>query len=216
MTTVYLVRHCESLGNIGNRMQGRTDCDISENGARQLENLKRRMADVPIDVIYSSPLMRAYKTAQAIRGARDIEIHVVEELQEMSFGDWEDNDWATLHATYPQETIKWRTAPYEMRFENGETFEMVERRTAAAIADIVAKNPGKHIAIAAHATPIRVYARHVLNADYDLQTVDWARNTSISTFTFDENGVPTLVSYGDFAHQPEELIYHFKETKVSK
>ena len=131
-TTVYLVRHCESLGNIGNRMQGRTDCDISENGARQLENLRRRMADIPVDVICSSPLLRAYKTAQAIRGDRDLPIHVVEDLQEMSFGDWEDHDWATLNATYPEETGKWRTAPYEMHFQNGETFEMVEQRTAAA------------------------------------------------------------------------------------
>ena len=212
-TTVYLVRHCESLGNIGNRMQGRTDCDISENGARQLENLRRRMADIPVDVIYSSPLLRAYKTAQAIRGGRDLPIHVVEDLQEMSFGDWEDHDWATLNATYPEETRKWRTAPYEMRFQNGETFEMVEQRTADAISRIVAQNPGKHIAIATHATPIRVYARRVLNADYDLQTVDWARNTSISTFTFDEAGPPPLVSYGDFEHQPAELIYHFNEIK---
>ena len=212
-TTVYLVRHCESLGNIGNRMQGRTDCDISENGARQLENLRRRMADIPVDVICSGPLLRAYKTAQAIRGDRDLPIHVVEDLQEMSFGDWEDHDWATLNATYPEETGKWRTAPYEMHFQNGETFEMVEQRTAAAIERIVAQNPGKHIAIATHATPIRVYARRVLNADYDLQTVDWARNTSISTFTFDEAGTPTLVSYGDFEHQPEELIYHFNEIK---
>ncbi|MBQ2698212.1 MAG: histidine phosphatase family protein [Clostridia bacterium] len=210
MTTVYLVRHCESMGNIGNRMQGRTDCDISENGARQLENLTRRMADEAIDVIYSSPLTRARKTAEAIRGVREMEIQIVEDLQEMSFGDWEDRTWAELREAYPEESHKWNDAPYEMVFQNGETFEMVEQRTAAAIEAIVKAHPGKTIAIATHATPIRVYARRVLEADYDLSTVEWARNTSISTFSFDDEGKVSLVQYGDFSHQPEELLYHFK------
>ncbi|NLT58087.1 MAG: histidine phosphatase family protein [Clostridiales bacterium] len=216
MTTVYLVRHCESLGNIGRRMQGRTDCDISENGALQLEHLKRRMAGEPIDVIYSSPLRRAYKTAEAIRGDRDIDIHVREDLQEMSFGDWEDKDWATLNATYPGESEKWRSRPYEINFANGETFQQVEDRFFRAVEEIVKQHPGQRIAIATHATPIRVYARRVQNADYDLQTVDWARNTSISTFEYDELGNVFLVSYGDIAHQPEDLLFHFKETRASK
>ncbi len=216
MTTVYLVRHCESLGNIGNRMQGRTDCDISENGGRQLENLRERMAAIPIDVIYSSPLLRARKTAEAIRADRDIEICVVEELQEMSFGNWENRTWAELRAAYPNESGKWNIAPYDMHFENGEDFDMVEERTVAAIEAIVAKNPGKRIAIATHATPIRVYARYVLDADRDLKAVDWARNTSVSTFTYDAFGKATLVTYGDFSHQPEELIYHVKNPSASK
>ena len=65
MTRVILVRHCEAQGNTDGTFQGRTDCDISGNGETQLELVALRCRNMPIDVIYSSPLKRAYRTAEA-------------------------------------------------------------------------------------------------------------------------------------------------------
>lgn len=213
MTTVYLVRHCESTGNVGRRIQGRTDCDISDNGKLQLENLKARMADLPIDIIYSSPLKRAQLTAQAIRGDRDIEIRVDDDLQEMSFGVAEDKTWEEIGTMLPGTWEDWRHSPYTVRFPNGETFKDVEGRIVAAVEKIVRENPGKYIAIASHATPIRVFARYVLEENEDLKNVDWARNTSITTVEYDDDFKPKMVLYNDYSHQPEELIYHIKTAR---
>ncbi len=213
MTTVYMVRHCESLGNIGRRIQGRTDCDISENGVLQLENLKNKMANVHLDAIYSSPLKRAFKTAHAIKGDRDMEILVRENLQEMSFGTAEDKTWEEIAEIIPDVWKSWSATPYKTQFPEGETFGQVEERTAEAILEIVKANEGKSIAIATHATPIRVYARRVLNESDDLKNVDWARNTSITTIEFDDNFVPRMVTYNDFSHQPEDLLYHIKSAR---
>ena len=40
MTKIYIVRHCEAIGNVKRIFQGSTDLDISETGAKQLEYLK--------------------------------------------------------------------------------------------------------------------------------------------------------------------------------
>ena len=66
MTKVYLVRHCESLSNEMKVAAGHTDFDISERGKLQLKYLAERFRDMELDVIYTSPLQRAYKTALAM------------------------------------------------------------------------------------------------------------------------------------------------------
>ena len=66
MTRIYMVRHCEAMGNVKRLFQGSSDFDISELGAIQLEFLSKRFQNTPIDRIYSSPLKRAVKTAEAI------------------------------------------------------------------------------------------------------------------------------------------------------
>ena len=63
---LYLVRHCESLGNRENIFQGQLDLDISATGEKQLALLALRFRNIPIDAVYSSPLKRAYKTAEAV------------------------------------------------------------------------------------------------------------------------------------------------------
>ena len=55
MTYIYLVRHCEAMGNHKRLFQGSTDCDISEIGAKQLQYLKERFHE------------KIYKKARGIR-----------------------------------------------------------------------------------------------------------------------------------------------------
>ena len=64
MTRILLVRHCEAQGNTDSVFQGHTDCEISGNGATQLELLSIRCRNMPIEAIYSSPLKRARLTAK--------------------------------------------------------------------------------------------------------------------------------------------------------
>lgn len=67
MTEIYIVRHAEAEGNTNRMFQGSVDTNISENGEKQLERLMKRALDFDVDKIYSSPLKRAQKTAEAFR-----------------------------------------------------------------------------------------------------------------------------------------------------
>ena len=64
MTTVYFVRHAEAEGNTYRRMHGQYNSLITENGVRQIEALRARFEDIPVDACYASDLYRTCRTAQ--------------------------------------------------------------------------------------------------------------------------------------------------------
>lgn len=84
MTKIYLVRHAEALGNVREFFQGRTDCEVSERGEKQLECLAEHFKNIPIEAIYSSPLKRTLSTAAAVNKYHDLPIQKYEGLIELS------------------------------------------------------------------------------------------------------------------------------------
>jgi len=86
---LYIVRHGETDWNTEKRIQGQTDIELNENGVRLAELTSEGLKDVEFDYIFSSPLKRAYKTAEIIRGERTTEIVRDDRLKEMFFGKYE-------------------------------------------------------------------------------------------------------------------------------
>ena len=103
MTRIYLVRHAEAMGNVQEFFQGRTDCEVSEKGKKQLELLAERFKDIPIEAIYSSPLKRTIDTAEAVNKYHGLPIIRDEGLIEVDGGVWEGKPWADLPKLYPVE-----------------------------------------------------------------------------------------------------------------
>ena len=79
MTTLYLVRHGETVDNARQIMQGQTQGELNENGIRQAEQVRDEWADRPLDAIVASDLKRSVDTASIIaaphhlKGPDDIE-----------------------------------------------------------------------------------------------------------------------------------------------
>ena len=72
----YIVRHGETEWNTQGRIQGHTDISLSDKGLQQAAMVARRLADVPIDVAYSSDLSRSSETARQILGQRTIRLEL--------------------------------------------------------------------------------------------------------------------------------------------
>ena len=74
MYTIYIVRHGETDNNKKRVLQGRSDLPLNEVGIKQAEKVKEYFAekDVQFDKVYSSPLIRAIKTAQIITGSTQV------------------------------------------------------------------------------------------------------------------------------------------------
>ena len=53
MTTLYLVRHGETIDNVRQIMQGQTQGELTERGRAQAEQLAEQLADKPIDAFVS-------------------------------------------------------------------------------------------------------------------------------------------------------------------
>ena len=93
MTTIYLIRHAQSEGNLYRRCHGWYNGMITVTGRRQIQRLEQRFRDVHIDAVYSSDLYRTMSTAGAIYKPRGLTLRVEPGLREISGGIWEDHTW---------------------------------------------------------------------------------------------------------------------------
>jgi broad specificity phosphatase PhoE len=209
MTRIILVRHCEALGNTNSLFQGHTDCEISGNGATQLELLGVRCRNMPIDAIYSSPLKRALVTAQAINRYHDLPIQIEPRLMEINGGDWEGKAWGELPNLYPEESDHWNNRPHDFAPQGGETMREVYSRMWEGVTDIVRQNPEKTVCITSHGCAIRNFLCHALNKPIEqLNEVEWCDNTAVSLIDFDEELHSNVVMMNDASHlTPETSVF---------
>lgn len=93
---IYLVRHGETAWNQSGLLQGQTDIDLNAQGFAQAEEAAERLKDVPFEIAFCSPLVRARHTAETIVGNRNITLTTDERLRELNFGPWEGVDIRTI------------------------------------------------------------------------------------------------------------------------
>ncbi len=84
-----LTRHGQTDWNVAGKIQGSTDIELNETGIKQAEATKEKLLGENIDVIISSPLKRARKTAEIIASGRDIPLIFDNEITERCFGKFE-------------------------------------------------------------------------------------------------------------------------------
>ena len=90
MTRIVLVRHGQTEWNRVERFRGRADVPLNETGLAQAEATGRRVASEWQPVcVYSSPLSRAVKTAEAIARHFDLPVHVHPGLADIDYGEWQ-------------------------------------------------------------------------------------------------------------------------------
>lgn len=131
---LYIIRHGETEWNKEKRLQGRSDIELNDYGIELAEITAEALKDVKFDMIYSSPLKRAYKTAEIIRRDRNVEILTDDRLKEMCFGEYEGKITGTL----PDEFWKFFDDPVNFRPANGgESYEDVVKRASSFIDEIV-------------------------------------------------------------------------------
>ncbi len=88
-----IVRHGETLWNDKGLLQGQKDIELNDKGREMARKLAGKLKDIPIDMVYSSPLKRAYETARLALGDRDIPLVTDERIKEISFGECEGIDY---------------------------------------------------------------------------------------------------------------------------
>ena len=86
---VTTIRHGETEWNVARRIQGSQDIELNQMGLSQAECLAVRLAEEPCDIIYSSDLLRARKTAEIINSRHNAELITTPYLREASFGKFE-------------------------------------------------------------------------------------------------------------------------------
>ena len=88
MTTLYLVRHGETVDNARQIMQGQTQGELDAVGIEQARQLRDRLRSTHIDAFVSSDLYRAVQTCRILAAPRGMEIAETPLLRERDWGDF--------------------------------------------------------------------------------------------------------------------------------
>lgn len=185
-TTILLVRHGESEGNVLGVFSGHSGYPLSTLGHTQAAKTAEYIhANYQVDAVYSSDLPRAFQTAEYTAKAFGLPVVTNAGLREIYAGDWENCRYVDLAVSYADTYFMWSTDFWNAYCVGGETVKQVGERAVNALVSIAEANPGKSIVVAAHATTIRG-ALCKISESYEpiVQTFCWGGNCAISELTY--------------------------------
>lgn len=147
---IYITRHGETQWNTQKRMQGWNNSDLTEKGIEGALKLQERLKDVDFQCIYTSPLKRALDTTKIIRGDKDTEIVLVDELKEMGLGRWEGLEHSKIEELYGEEYFNYWNKPHLYKNSSGESFYDVFKRVKLVLDMIIEKHKEGNALIVSH------------------------------------------------------------------
>jgi len=196
-----LARHGETTWNAERRFQGRTDVALSPRGRAQAEALGGALRGHRIAAAYVSPFRRARETAEVALAGTGVPVTPVEELRELSLGEWEGCTVDEVRAREGDPYRAWLLAPHDCPPPGGEPLDAVSARVRAAIDHISALHPnGDDVLVVAHGGVISVYACALLGCSFNALWRLRVDNASLTVVR-----PPRLVSLNDTAHLPRAL-----------
>jgi len=134
---LYLLRHAQSEYNEKGIFQGRLDSDLTPLGFVQARLVAQELSDKGIQIIYSSPQRRAYKTALTVADVLGLEVVVDERIREMSFGEYEGRHFWTLMEEEGELLRAWLSNPVENPLPTQEDMESFKNRVESFLMDIL-------------------------------------------------------------------------------
>jgi broad specificity phosphatase PhoE len=198
---IYLVRHGETDWNTGFLFQGQTDIPLNKTGISQAKHIASELKDKEIDVIISSDLLRARRTAEEIRKACPGKwpVKTFRGLRERDYGNFEGK-------RYDQLAVGGRGF-------TGEKDKKFFARINRAFDGIMNQYSGKNIVIVTHGGVVRQIVSHVLGLkDYKRLRI---YNASLSEIYYDtEKKAFFLLLLNSISHLPAKerntIQYHIK------
>jgi len=169
MTILVLIRHGQSVWNATNRFTGWTDVELSEKGEGEAATAGEQLAEVSFDVVHTSALIRAQKTAEIVmsknRVSGEIPTKQDERLNERNYGDLQGLNKAETAEIHGAEQVHiWRRS-FDVPPPGGESLEMTAERTIPYFVEEIIPNleAGMNVLVAAHGNSLRSIVMQIEN-----------------------------------------------------
>ena len=194
--TLFLARHGQTDWNATRRFQGASDVGLSDRGRAQAEALGRALRARRLAAVYVSPLLRARETAAiAVLGAA-APVIPVDELRELSLGQWEGRTVDEIRSEEGDPYLAWLRAPHDCPPPGGEPLDSVAARVRGALDRIAASHGSDdEVLVIAHGGVISVYACALLGSSFNSLWRLRVDNCSLTVVK-----PPRLVSINDTSH----------------
>jgi len=192
MATMILLRHGQSVWNAAGIFTGWTDVDLSEVGEAEAAQAGEELSQIQIDVIHTSDLIRAQRTAEIVmeqnQVSSDVPTHYDLRLNERHYGALQGLNKDETRAKHGDEQVHiWRRS-YDVPPPEGESLAMCAERTLPYLTEAIIPDleDGKTVLVAAHGNSLRSIVMEIEGL-----SKDEVLNLEIPT------GVPRIYTYDD-------------------
>ena len=141
---LYVLRHGQTSWNINARIQGQTDIPLNDTGLRQAEEARQKLAGIPFDNVYSSPLARARQTAEVVCRGRGIPLFFDARLQERGYGELE----GVQRSEFPYDRL-WEYSR-NLILQNVEPVQPFFARVYGFLDELLLRHPGETVLLVTH------------------------------------------------------------------
>ena len=151
MTTFYLIRHGETEWNVKDLLQGTSDSPLTQKGINDAKKVAKNLSKIKFDLVFSSDLMRAKRTADIIALEHNLTVETNKLLRERYFGHLEgksNDEFREWAKAFKDLTDKERFATKIS--EDIESDEEIATRLIQFIREIAIGNPEKIILAVSH------------------------------------------------------------------
>ena len=153
---IYVVRHCSTRYSEEKIYCGNTDAPLSEAGQQEAKRLAEAVKGYHIDLVLTSPLIRARDTASAIVGDKNIPILYDDRLKERDFGDFEGTGVERTEGKICRYS-------FAIKYPSGESNLQVTARVYALLDEIKEKYAGKNVVIVSHGSVCRLIRTYFMD-----------------------------------------------------
>ena len=167
MSSLVLIRHGQSVWNAANRFTGWTDVDLSEVGVSEAEEAGRILSSHRIDVVHTSDLVRAQRTAEIIMSLNESSEGYSTKfdwrLNERNYGSLQGLNKAETAEKFGAEQVHiWRRS-FDVAPPDGESLEMTAERTIPYFEEEILPDlqAGKGVLVSAHGNSLRSIVMHI-------------------------------------------------------
>lgn len=192
-----LIRHAESAGNAARVIQGIADHPLTAHGEQQAKLLATRLQHglVP-EALYSSPLRRAWQTAEAIGRACQLEVQPLAGVREYDFGVGNGMaiDEARQNYAVPDEG-----GEAHLVFPGEEGRTAFRDRVSASLWSLAARHGEQTVAVVAHGGPVAAFLMASLGLADRRRTPFRIQNASLSILELRE-AAATVLTVNDRCH----------------
>ncbi|KAA1295373.1 MAG: histidine phosphatase family protein [SAR202 cluster bacterium] len=192
---IVIVRHGQSVANAQGRWQGQLDYELSVEGQTQAEKLKERfiMEKFTPDLIYSSPLKRALRTAEITFPEK--KVFTIDDLKEGGAGVFEGKTMDELRIEHPEAVATFeRTKTFNNVPESESRYDLRKRAKTAVDFFIKGHNRDDEIAVFTHSGTM-MYIMAVIMGTSRVWSLR-IPNTAVFDFRIDPNAWDTVDPIG--------------------
>lgn len=196
MSHLLFARHGQSVLNAVRRFQGAQDVPLSELGCRQAAALSRALRGRRLAHAYASPLERARRTAEIVVLELRIPLTLVDDLREMSLGEWEGRTVDEIGALPGNLYAQWLRDPARNAPPGAEPLPAVQERVLRAVSAIAARHRnGDDVLVVSHGGVISLYLAHWLGLPL---SAIW--RLTVSNGSLSRVAPPRVLSMNETAH----------------